>query len=56
MLYIEACLLESYYYLIGDGYCSDELNHADCDFDGGDCCLTDKPFVDYYCEECTCHM
>ena len=24
--------------LIGDGYCNDEVNIVDCDFDGGDCC------------------
>ena len=25
--------------LIGDGICQDEVNIADCHFDGGDCCL-----------------
>ena len=24
--------------LVGDGYCNDELNIAECNFDGGDCC------------------
>ena len=24
--------------LIGDGYCNDEVNILDCDYDGGDCC------------------
>ena len=24
--------------LIGDGFCNDETNNADCNFDGGDCC------------------
>ena len=24
--------------LIGDGYCNDEVNIFDCDYDGGDCC------------------
>ena len=24
--------------LIGNGYCDDETNVADCNFDGGDCC------------------
>ena len=23
---------------IGDGVCNGECNHADCDYDGGDCC------------------
>ena len=38
--------------MIGDGYCNDEANNADCDFDGGDCCgsciNTD------FCSNCTC--
>ena len=24
--------------LVGDGYCNDEMNTAECNFDGGDCC------------------
>ena len=24
--------------LTGDGFCNDEINHAGCSFDGGDCC------------------
>ena len=37
---------------IGNGYCDDYLNKADCNFDAGDCCgpnvITD------YCYECQC--
>ena len=37
---------------IGDGYCDDGNNNADCGYDGGDCCgfriNTD------YCFECLC--
>ena len=39
-------------HLLGDGYCHDETNNADCSFDGGDCCgsciNTD------YCTTCSC--
>ena len=35
-----------------DGYCNDEINNADCNYDGGDCCgscvVTEK------CSECQC--
>ena len=38
---------------IGDGYCDDENNNDDCNFDGGDCC---KPNVNtQYCTECICY-
>ena len=26
--------------LIGDGVCNDQINNLECDFDGGDCCLS----------------
>ncbi|CAN0262573.1 unnamed protein product, partial [Scytosiphon promiscuus] len=32
-----ACL--GYTQHIRDGYCDADLNNADCDFDGGDCCV-----------------
>lgn len=37
--------------LVGDGLCHDEINNADCNYDGGDCCVnvnTDQ------CSECKC--
>ena len=38
--------------LISDGFCNDETNNVDCNFDGGDCCggcaNTD------YCLDCVC--
>ena len=37
---------------VGDGICHDEYNNADCKYDGGDCCLTDKNTA--YCMECNC--
>ena len=37
---------------VEDGYCDDENNFADCDFDGGDCC---GPNVNtFYCTACEC--
>ena len=36
-----------------DGFCHDELNNAECDYDGGDCC---SPVVyTNVCTECKCH-
>ena len=38
---------------IGDGYCDDENNNDDCNFDGGDCC---GPNVNtQYCTQCICN-
>ena len=38
---------------VGDGFCDDETNTAECNYDGGDCCGIS---VDtQYCSECTCH-
>ena len=40
------------YPLIGDGYCQDEINIAECHFDGGDCC---GPCINKEkCSECSC--
>ena len=38
---------------IDDGWCDDLTNNPDCDYDGGDCCLT--PSSGQYCVNCTCH-
>ena len=37
--------------LVGNGFCNDETNNADCNYDGGDCCVnvnTDS------CTDCNC--
>ena len=39
--------------LHGDGYCHDELNNAECTYDGGDCCLS--PVNTEHCSDCSCH-
>ena len=38
--------------LIGDGFCNDETNNAECLYDHGDCCLSKTDTS--YCSECTC--
>ena len=37
---------------VGDGYCDDDTNNMECNFDGGDCCesYTDTQF----CKRCQC--
>merc|ERR1712051_772889 len=27
--------------LVGNGFCNDETNNPDCNYDGGDCCIMD---------------
>ena len=39
--------------MVGDGFCNDETNTPDCNFDGGDCCLNVKTDL---CSECECHF
>jgi len=36
----------------GDGYCDDENNNSECDWDGGDCCGSDVDTS--FCTECAC--
>ena len=40
-----------YLELIGDSYCNDESNNANCNYDGGDCCVNINTD---YCSDCTC--
>ena len=40
-------------WLAGDGYCQDDTNNFDCNYDGGDCCLL-NPSTDQ-CSQCLCH-
>ena len=39
---------------VGDGYCYDETNNVECNYDGGDCCLS-SPNTDN-CSDCSCHF
>jgi hypothetical protein len=36
---------------IGNGFCNDDTNILDCDYDGGDCCVNVNTT---YCSECNC--
>ena len=39
---------------VGDGICDDITNIIECDYDGGDCCMSD---IDtQYCTKCSCHV
>ena len=38
--------------MIGDGFCNDETNNPECNFDGGDCC--GPCIVKNQCSRCTC--
>ena len=42
-------------FLVGDGYCNDENNHADCNYDGGDCCPTPDLIANGFCNDETNH-
>ena len=38
----------------GDKYCDNENNHAECEYDGGDCCPPRRKNAwDYYCSSQT---
>jgi len=40
---------------IGDNFCDDQNNNAECGFDGGDCCQEEAgEGWDNYCSECLC--
>ena len=36
---------------VSNGFCNDEANIADCNYDGGDCCVNVNTD---YCSECNC--
>ena len=38
--------------LVGDGYCDDEANTSECNYDGDDCCLLESDRNE--CTNCTC--
>ena len=38
--------------IVGDGFCNDETNNAECNYDGGDCCGT--CINTEHCTECQC--
>ena len=40
--------------LVDNSFCNDETNNADCNYDGGDCCVVDANTS--ACSECVCHL
>merc|ERR1712113_218903 len=38
----------------GDGYCDDDNNNEECNYDGGDCCNNDNDGWDTFCNDCKC--
>jgi hypothetical protein len=40
--------------LVGNGFCNDETNNANCHYDGGDCCVVNANLNS--CSECVCHL
>ena len=46
------CAAGIYHPKVGDGFCNDETNNLECNYDGGDCC--GSCVNTEYCAECTC--
>ena len=40
--------------MVGNGFCNDETNTANCNYDGGDCCGVNT--TTNFCSECECHL
>ena len=40
--------------LVGDGFCHDMMNNPGCNYDHGDCCLSNV--TTNHCSNCTCHL
>ena len=40
--------------MVGNGFCNDETNNADCNFDGGDCCVINANTD--FCSDCECYL
>ena len=38
--------------MVSNGFCNDETNNPDCNYDGGDCCVVDANTS--VCSECAC--
>ena len=52
-LYNEGIEYNCVYKWISDGYCTDQNNNEECDWDGGDCCGN---YVNtQHCRKCECH-
>ena len=40
--------------MVGNGFCNDETNNEDCNYDGGDCCVVNANTNS--CSDCSCHL
>ena len=40
--------------LVGNGFCNDETNNEDCNYDSGDCCVLNANTDS--CSDCVCHL
>ena len=40
--------------MVSNGFCNDETNNPDCNYDGGDCCIANANIIS--CFECVCHL
>ena len=47
----ETCLAGLTHAFVGDGVCNDNTNIAECDYDGGDCCVN---VITDSCSDCNC--
>ena len=47
---IETCAA-GYHLLVGNGFCNDATNIAECNYDGGECCVNVNKD---YCSDCNC--
>ena len=39
---------------LGDGFCDDQNNVSNCEYDHDDCCRLNDPYAHNYCEICLC--
>jgi hypothetical protein len=51
--FVETCTA-GYHPLVGNGFCDDDTNVAECDYDGGDCC--GYSVTSEHCTECICFI
>ena len=40
--------------MVGNGFCNDETNNVNCNYDGGDCCVENA--IINSCSKCSCHF
>ena len=53
--FLETCAA-GYHPLVGNGFCNDDTNIGECDYDGGDCCPNPNMVGDAICNDETNHL